>query len=200
VVRYNVTCHNDFDINQYAMQRTLSTLSGRGVKPAILLSAPSKIPFPFSQTAKAIDRADQTALPPSLLKGTSLMTHLRETIPSGYTKELLSNYFNSRSPGQLLPGSVLSVTSDGGSFAGVLISVRHKGVDSSFTLRNIIQRTGVEMRFNVGSPLIKEVKVISRAGGKGQHTTKRMRRAKLFYLREQPAKMIAISSAVKRAS
>ena len=93
------------------------------------------------------------------------MMHLRESLPTSYTKTLLDTYFNSQSAEQLYPGSVLSVQFDGGSFAGVLISIRHKGVDTSFTLRNVIQRTGVEMRFTVGSPLIKEVKVISRAGG-----------------------------------
>lgn len=128
------------------------------------------------------------------------MYHLRETLPTSYTRELLAGYFNPKSAEQIYPGSVLSVTYDGGSFAGVLISVRHKGVDTNFTLRNVIQRTGVEMRFTVGSPMLKEVKVISRAGGNGPRDGKRMRRAKLFYLREQPGKMTAISAAVKKAT
>lgn len=180
------------------MQRVLSALPKTVVQPAMLAATPSTAPYPFSKTAKAADKSSE--VPAALLKGTGLMNHLRDTLPSAYTKELLDGYFNPRSPNQILPGSVLSVQYDGGSFAGVLIGVRHKGVDTNFTLRNVIQRTGVEMRFTVGSPMIKEVKVISRAGGNGPRDGRRMRRAKLYYLREQPGKMTAISAAVKKAT
>lgn len=56
------------------------------------------------------------------------------------------------------------------------------------------------MRFSVGSPAIKEVKVIQRAGTAGGKSGRRMRRAKLYYLRDQPTKMNAISAGVKRAT
>lgn len=181
------------------MQRAFSTVSRRAAaQPTMLSAAPALVPYPFSKTAKAVDVSNEP-IPARLLKGTGLMTHLRETLPTGYTRQLLESFFNPKSADQIYPGSVVSVTYDGGSFAGVLISVRHKGVDTSFTLRNVVQRTGVEMRFTVGSPMIKEVKVISRAGGTGPRDVKRTRRAKLFYLRDQPSKMTAISSAVKRS-
>jgi large subunit ribosomal protein L19 len=180
------------------MRRALSMFPKKAAQPFMLGTTPSSLPYPFSKTAKTADPT--TPVPATLLNGTALMAHLRETIPTGYSRELLAGYFNPRSPDQITPGSVVSVTFDGGSFAGVLISVRHKGVDTSFTLRNVIQRTGVEMRFTVGSPMIKEVKVISRAGGNGPRDGKRMRRAKLFYLRDQPSKMSTISAAVKKSS
>jgi len=185
-------------LSSTTMQRALSTLPKKAIQPIMLAATPSSAPYPFSKTAKTAD--PPAPVPAALLNGTALMAHLRETIPSGYSKQLLDGYFNPRSPEQITPGSVVSVTFDGGSFAGVVISIRHKGINTSFTLRNVIQRTGVEMRFTVGSPLIKEVKVISRAGGNGPRDGKRMRRAKLFYLRDQPSKMNEISAAVKKSS
>jgi len=53
------------------------------------------------------------------------------------------------------------------------------------------------MQFFVGSPHVKEIKVVHRAGGKGPNSGKRMRRAKLFYLRDSPEKMSAISAGMK---
>lgn len=76
------------------------------------------------------------------------------------------------------------------------MGIRHKGPDTSFVLRNVVHRTGVEMRFFVGSPEIKEVKVITRAGENG---VRRMRRAKLTYLREDPSKMNAFAAGIKKA-
>jgi len=43
-------------------------------------------------------------------------------------------------------------------FTGVMIGSRRKGPASSFDLRNVVLRTGVEMRFMCSSPLIKEIK------------------------------------------
>ncbi|KAN0116451.1 hypothetical protein V8E52_005832, partial [Russula decolorans] len=37
-------------------------------------------------------------------------------------------------------------------FSGVLISVRCRGPNTSFVLRNVVQRTGIEMQFFVNSP------------------------------------------------
>lgn len=163
--------------------------------PAVIPVPRPVEPYPFSKAVTVEDAPE--GLPTSLLKGTALMAHLTQTLPSPAAKTLLSTYFNPRHPDHVLPGSVLSVSLPTGPFAGVLISIRRKGIDTSFTLRNVVQRTGVEMRFNVCSPLIKDVKIISRSGQSGG---KRMRRAKLFYLRDQPGKMTAISTAVKKAN
>ena len=83
-------------------------------------------------------------------------------------------------------------------FSGVLVSIRRRGVDTSFVLRNIISRTGVEMQFFVNSPHLKDIKVVSRpAGNAGKTEGVRVRRAKLFYLRDSPDKMTAISAGVR---
>jgi large subunit ribosomal protein L19 len=75
-------------------------------------------------------------------------------------------------------------------FAGICICIRRKGVDTNFTLRNIILKVGVEQKFFINSPLIKSIKILSRGEG--------YRRAKLFYLREQPGKAFQISDLLKK--
>ncbi|KAG8963723.1 hypothetical protein FRC03_002623 [Tulasnella sp. 419] len=132
----------------------------------------------------------------ALLKGKGLMQHLSKTLPSPEAQSLMSKYFSKSSPERIRPGSVLSVTLNHApnNFSGVVVAVRHKGPDTSFVLRNVVQRTGVEMRFNVASPGLKDIKVIQKA----QDSNKRIRRAKLYYLREQPSKMTAISAGIKR--
>jgi large subunit ribosomal protein L19 len=76
-------------------------------------------------------------------------------------------------------------------FTGVLIAVRRRGQDTSFRLRNVIQRTGVEMQFFANSPSLKEIKVVRTPPGG------RMRRAKLFYLRDSPDKMSMLAGGKK---
>lgn len=69
------------------------------------------------------------------------------------------------------PGDVLEVSSYTTSartstsrFAGVLIGVkrREEGTATSFTLRNIVARTGVEMRYPLASPMIAKITVLAR--------------------------------------
>ncbi len=168
------------------------------VKTTFIKVPPTSQEYPFSKVVTFSQPSG--LLPTSLLGGKGLMEHIDKTIPSPTAKSFLETYFNPSHKDRLTPGSVVSVTLTNGSFAGVVISIRHQGADSNFTLRNVIQRTGVEFRFNVGSPQIRDIKVISRAGGNGPRDGKRMRRAKLFYLRDQPAKMTAISASVKKAS
>ncbi|CAG8450169.1 1455_t:CDS:1 [Cetraspora pellucida] len=75
-------------------------------------------------------------------------------------------------------------------FAGVCISIRRQGIDTNLTLRNIILKVGVEQRFSIYSPMIKNIKILQRGEG--------FRRAKLFYLREQPGKAFQIGGLVKQ--
>ena len=192
--------------SQYPSDRTvtgvLSSITKykprQNFKPTFVKVPPTTREYPFSKVVTFSQPPE--SLPTSLLRGKGLMEHVDKTIPSPTAKSFLETYFNPSHKDQLTPGSVVSVTLTNGSFAGIVISIRHKGADSNFTLRNVIQRTGVEFRFNVGSPQIKDIKVISRAGGNGPRDGKRMRRAKLFYLRDQPAKMTSISASVKKAS
>jgi len=53
------------------------------------------------------------------------------------------------------------------------------------------------MQFFVNSPHVKDIKVLQRAGGGGGKEGRRQRRAKLFFLRDAPDKMTAISAGVR---
>src|SRR5437763_12875306 len=64
-------------------------------------------------------------------------------------------------------------------FSGVVISRRGEGMREMFTVRRIVQGEGVERTFPLHSPRIAKVDV-KRAG--------RVRRAKLYYLRDRVGK------------
>lgn len=68
-------------------------------------------------------------------------------------------------------------------FEGVVIARRNRGLHSAFTVRKISHGTGVERVFQTYSPLIESIKV-KRKG--------RVRRAKLFYLRNLEGKAARI--------
>ncbi|KAI7859755.1 50S ribosomal protein L19 [Circinella umbellata] len=100
-----------------------------------------------------------------------------------------SELFSRKNAEGVRPGSVVLVETFNGpgekttsTFMGVCIAIRRKGIDTSFTLRNIVMRVGVEQRFSLYSPLVKNVKVLQKP------SELRIRRAKLFYLRDQPGK------------
>lgn len=152
----------------------------------------SQQPYPFSSTALTPDVHHRPPTP-SLRQGKGLMEYLQQTLPTAEKREMLSKLFDRNSPGRLLPGSIVTVLSEQAptSFTGVLLAIRRRGQDTSFRVRNIIQRTGVEMQFFPNSPGLKEIKVIRKAP-KG-----RMRRAKLFYLRDSPEKMSMIAGGKK---
>ena len=94
------------------------------------------------------------------------MPYLARTLPNPTAHELLSTWFARRGKGRITPGSVLSVTLSQPpySFSGVLVSVERKGVDSNILLRNVVRKTGVEMRVPLASPTLLGVKIIQRAG------------------------------------
>lgn len=90
------------------------------------------------------------------------------------------NFFRKNSPERIPTGSVISVeTHSGGAtpatsnstsaFAGVLMAVkrRHYGVDDAFRVRANVGKpgTGTEVRFDVNSPWIKDIKVLRRNEG-----------------------------------
>ena len=68
-------------------------------------------------------------------------------------------------------------------FEGVVIAIRKRGLGSSFTVRRISFGYGVERIFPFHSPLIEGVQVLRRG---------RVRRAKLYYLRERKGKAARI--------
>ncbi|KAI9297947.1 hypothetical protein K502DRAFT_323025 [Neoconidiobolus thromboides FSU 785] len=66
------------------------------------------------------------------------------------------------------------------SFAGICIAIHRSGPTTSVTLRNMVLKVGVEQKFRVFSPMVKSIKVLRSSQG--------FRRAKLYYLRDQPRK------------
>lgn len=69
-------------------------------------------------------------------------------------------------------------------FVGICIARSNCGLGSTFILRNVIDGIGVEMMFELFSPAIKEIKVLK---------LERRRRAKLYYLRDKPAKYSTVN-------
>jgi len=118
--------------------------------------------------------------------------------------------FSRRSKDCVFPGSVLQVTSFTTSsrtafsrFAGVLIAIKRRGTTIAFVLRNFVNKTGVEMRYNLSSPMIKKISVLARASKyrglkRNQTVIPRGRRAKLYHLRDKPEEMARISSLAQR--
>ena len=68
-------------------------------------------------------------------------------------------------------------------FEGVVIAIKNRGINSSFTVRKISHGEGVERVFQTHSPLISSIKVKRRG---------KVRRSKLYYLRELSGKAARI--------
>ena len=118
-------------------------------------------------TKKTIKNPFTTPSLSSLRRGVGLIPHLHRTLPSPASHSLLSTFFARRGRGRINPGSVLTLTLSQPpyTFSGVLLSIRRKGPDSSILLRNVVRKTGVEMRVALASPTLKAIKVVQRAGG-----------------------------------
>ena len=74
-------------------------------------------------------------------------------------------------------------------FEGVCIAKKNRDINSSFTVRKISFGEGVERTFALYSPIISSIKVI-RSG--------KVRRAKLYYLRDRKGKSARISEKAKK--
>ena len=74
-------------------------------------------------------------------------------------------------------------------FEGVCIAKKNRDINSSFTIRKISFGEGVERTFALYSPIIGSIKVI-RSG--------KVRRAKLYYLRDRTGKSARIVEKIKK--
>ncbi len=74
-------------------------------------------------------------------------------------------------------------------FEGVVIAIRNRGLNSAFTVRKMSHGTGVERVFQTYSPLIDSIKVKRRG---------KVRRAKLYFLREREGKSARIKEKLTR--
>tara|TARA_B100000214_G_C23625146_1_gene471402 strand:- start:184 stop:537 length:354 start_codon:yes stop_codon:yes gene_type:complete len=72
-------------------------------------------------------------------------------------------------------------------FEGVVIAIKNRGLNSSFTVRKISSGVGVERTFQTHSPLIKSIK-LKRKG--------KVRQSKLYYLRERSGRSARIKEKV----
>lgn len=75
-------------------------------------------------------------------------------------------------------------------YEGVVIAKRKGGINETITVRRVFQGVGVERVFLVHSPRIDSIKVLRRG---------RVRRAKLYYLRNRVGKATRIKQRFDRA-
>lgn len=71
-------------------------------------------------------------------------------------------------------------------FEGTVLKFQNGGVRESFTVRRVAYGTGVERTFPVNSPSVDKVEVIRKG---------KVRRAKLFYLRDRVGKSAKVKEA-----
>ncbi len=117
-------------------------------------------------------------------------------IPQSVTKSLVAKFdpdnsktalVSRNNPESIKPGMVLSIFTYNNYpaltpisvFSGYLISIKRAGIETSLRLRSQVMRVGVEMRFPLYAPSIKEIRVIKK------EPPKKIRRAKLFYMRTE---------------
>ena len=74
-------------------------------------------------------------------------------------------------------------------FEGVCVAKKNRDLNSSFTVRKISFGEGVERTFALYSPIVDSIKVI-RSG--------KVRRAKLYYLRDRKGKSARIAEKIKK--
>lgn len=92
---------------------------------------------------------------------------------------------------ELSPGDTVKVSSkivEGGKerlqvFQGVVLKLRRGADGGSFTVRRVSHGIGVERTFPMASPLVEKVQIVRRG---------RVRRARLYYLRERSGKAARI--------
>lgn len=99
---------------------------------------------------------------------------MAEIDPKGERKALFDYRRNPRS---VKPGDIVRVTfKNGDPFNGVVLSIKLRGIDTSFLLRNELTRVAVEMSVKVFNPNVQSVEIVQRA-------ERKPRRARLYYMR-----------------
>ncbi len=75
-------------------------------------------------------------------------------------------------------------------YEGTVIAKRHGGINQTITVRRVFQGVGVERIFLIHSPRIDNIKIVRRG---------KVRRAKLYYLRDRVGKATRIKQRFDRA-
>lgn len=73
-------------------------------------------------------------------------------------------------------------------FEGTIIAKKHGGINETFTVRRVAHGCGIERVFPVHSPVVEKVEVV-RSG--------KVRRAKLYYLRNRVGKAAKVKEAIR---
>uniref|UniRef100_A0A7C3MJE4 Large ribosomal subunit protein bL19 n=1 Tax=Dictyoglomus thermophilum TaxID=14 RepID=A0A7C3MJE4_DICTH len=73
-------------------------------------------------------------------------------------------------------------------YEGVVIAKKHGGIRETITVRKVVQGIGVERIFPIHSPFVEKIEVVKRG---------KVRRAKLYYLRERKGKSAKIAERVE---
>lgn len=72
-------------------------------------------------------------------------------------------------------------------FQGLVIGMKGRGMNTSFTVRRIVQGEGVERVFPLHSPNVLQVEVVRHG---------KCRRAKLYYMRERTGKSVRLAERI----
>lgn len=75
-------------------------------------------------------------------------------------------------------------------FEGFVLKKQNGGIGETFTVRRIASGVGVEKTFPIHSPLVEKIEVVRRG---------RVRRAKLYYMRERTGKSAKIKARKEEA-
>ncbi len=73
-------------------------------------------------------------------------------------------------------------------FEGTVIAKKHGGINETFTVRRVAHGCGIERVFPLHSPIVEKVEVVRHG---------RVRRAKLYYLRNRVGKAAKVKEAIK---
>lgn len=73
-------------------------------------------------------------------------------------------------------------------FEGTVIKKQNGGIRETFTVRRVAYGTGVERTFPINSPMVEKVTVVRRG---------KVRRAKLFYLRDRVGKAAKVKELIR---
>ena len=73
-------------------------------------------------------------------------------------------------------------------FEGPVIAKKHGGINETFTVRRVAHGCGIERVFPVHSPVVDKVEIVRKG---------RVRRAKLYYLRDRVGKAAKVKEAIR---
>jgi large subunit ribosomal protein L19 len=73
-------------------------------------------------------------------------------------------------------------------FEGTIIAKKHGGINETFTVRRVAHGCGIERVFPVHSPIVDKVEIVRKG---------KVRRAKLYYLRDRVGKAAKVKEAIR---